>query len=268
MHKQILNKALVLGLAIIALFGVELVNTGKAFAAVSARNGTSVLGGYVELGGTLRRNTSIMQGNNYKLGIGTRTPLNMLHLNSGTCNVAMRVQSTDPYALISFQDNLVSDVNALPYIGGTGDNIVFGLGADNLATIRSYTVTGGLQNLSKAQVKALNSRPTAPVMGELDVDYAFGMDFWADYIDANYGLWLWAEDGAVSYMNLDPRNSETAVVYNDLDTINGQPAAIDCSAQSAVTLGRMIYDTANDAVWVCTGGGTWQELAWVPVTGR
>ncbi len=208
------KKMFLLGITLLCGVGVALLSTGKAYAAVSARNGTSVLGGYVELGGTLRRNTSIRQGNNYKIGIGTTSPLNMLHLNSGACNVAMRVQSTDPYALITFQDNLISDVNNPPYVGGNGDSIVMGMASIEWASI--------------------------------------------------------SEDG----ISVDPLGQSLTEMYINLDVVSGTPNSADCVnptkgplAPFDNRLGRMIYDSTGNNLFICTVNG-WSAVALGGPTGK
>ncbi len=257
---RVSKRLLLIGTTAFLAVGFGLLTSSKTYAAVSARNGASVLGGYVELGGTLRRNTSLMQGNNYKIGIGTRTPQNMLHLNSGTCNVAMRIQSTDPYALISFQDNLVSDVNSLPYVGGTGDEVVIGLGATNFATFRQWGVLG-MNKLSKTYLNTIKARkPSVSIYdGELLVDVVTSTVVSAGYVDAYGGVWIWGNEGLGS-MNLDPNDELTNYVYNDLDYTDSVPPAGDCTAyENDSHTGRMMYEKTNHRIWVCDSG-VWRYI--------
>ncbi len=220
-----------------ALVGVGVLLAGHVEAATfnGARNGTSVLGGYVELGGTLRRDTSIMQGSNYKLGIGTRTPLNMLHLNSGTCNVAMRVQSTDPYALITFQDNLVSNPSTPPYVGGTGDSIVMGINTTDWAKVSGNTVY-------------------QDSLGVIEVDEVAAYDVFTYYVDATAGVWVYGGD-----VMLDP-DSVATNVYMNLDTVSAVPVDGCNPGSTPADLGRMIYDSTANVIWVCAPLG-WASTA-------
>lgn len=257
---MLFRSAEVLLVSLFSFAGFGLLLASRAEAATYARNGTSVLSGYVELGGTLRRNTSIMQGNNYKLGIGTRTPQNMLHLNSGTCNVAMRIQSTDPFALIAFQDNLVSDTSLLPYMGGWGDALAFGLGTTNMA-IMAPAGSLGPRGMSKtiSTARKLRAQPESAFEGELVLDTLDAYDVVADYLDSDRGLWIYGEANYGTIV-LDPNSLQDTYVYNDLDTTAGAPPANGCNVVSPTDTGHMIYDTTNHYLWVCEAG-TWKHLA-------
>jgi len=62
-------------------------------------------------------------GSDYNVGIGTTSPSNKLHVNSGTTNEVARFESTDGTAYLSIMDNNTS--YSLQGIGSAGDNLTF-----------------------------------------------------------------------------------------------------------------------------------------------
>lgn len=57
------------------------------------------------------------------VGIGTDSPQKPLHVNAGTGNIGIRVESTDSEAEIEFMDNTTSGTLNSPRIGGVGNDL-------------------------------------------------------------------------------------------------------------------------------------------------
>ena len=75
---------------------------------------------YFRTGGQVDRMTIKTNGN---VGIGTTSPQQKLHVNSGSANEVARFESTDGTAYLSIMDNNTS--NSLQGIGSTGNNLTF-----------------------------------------------------------------------------------------------------------------------------------------------
>ena len=73
------------------------------------------------LNGSLAERMRITSSGN--VGIGTSSPANALHVNSGTTNEVARFESTDGTAYLSIMDN--STTSSLQGIGSAGDNLTF-----------------------------------------------------------------------------------------------------------------------------------------------
>ena len=69
---------------------------------------------------TVDTTTLTVDATNNRVGIGTASPSEVLHVNSGSGNIGIRVESTDSLALAAFKDNSTSDV---VLAGASGDNL-------------------------------------------------------------------------------------------------------------------------------------------------
>jgi hypothetical protein len=84
-----------------------------------------------------------IQPNGGNVGIGTSSPSEKLHVNSGTGNVPALFQSTDSLALITFKDNSTStDVG----VGAQGNDQVFYAGSERMRIDSSGNVGIGASN--------------------------------------------------------------------------------------------------------------------------
>jgi hypothetical protein len=83
----------------------------------------------------------IQSGGN--VGIGT-VPSHPFHVNAGTTNTGIYLESTDSDAVIAFKDNNTSNGSTPPYVGGRGDDLIFGLGADIFQYIDSSSGNVGI----------------------------------------------------------------------------------------------------------------------------
>jgi hypothetical protein len=88
----------------------------------------------------------IFNPNGGNVGIGTTNPTEKLHVNSGTGNIQALFQSTDPIALITFDDSdtTLSTVG----LGCSGDNIVF-----YQDTEKMRITSAGVLELAQGQIK-------------------------------------------------------------------------------------------------------------------
>jgi len=68
---------------------------------------------------------NVYNTNSGYVGIGTASPVKNLHLNSGTTNTGMRLESTDPDSVFEVVDSNASQTMP-PYYGGRGNNQIIG----------------------------------------------------------------------------------------------------------------------------------------------
>jgi hypothetical protein len=102
---------------------------------------------------------SVIYQSGTKIGIGTTSPLNTLHVNSGTANNVVLFESTDPGAVILLRDN---NTTATEAIGRAGDDLDLRTNLTPRLTVKGGTGRVGIataEPLAKLDVRgAVNIR--------------------------------------------------------------------------------------------------------------
>lgn len=83
---------------------------------------------------TVDTNVLHVDTTNNRVGIGTASPSQTLHINSGTQNIAALIESTDANVVVQMQDNATT---VAPYIAVTGDDFKIAAGNATRLTVTS-----------------------------------------------------------------------------------------------------------------------------------
>ena len=183
---------------------------------------------------------------NGNVGIGTTSPSNKLHVNSGSTNEVAKFESTDSTAYLSIMDN--NTTNSLQGIGSSGNNLTFY--SNNAERLR-------INSVGNVGIGTTSPNAKLNVNGNIKIEGTNSLLFGGS---PSVPSWEIKHDGSDLIINDTGTNVGSVLFNNDEGIVLPRLTTTEINAISLPSTGLTVYNTTLNTLCFYNGS-SWQKVS-------